>query len=302
MKLTRLIAALLVVFVSTSLAQDDVFKLDVNVDLAELHVSVVDELDRPVSGLQKEHFRILENREEQPISVFKHEDLPISLGLVVDNSRSIEPRKERLDAAALAFVRKSNPDDETFVVHFDFDARLSRDFTSNIRDLETTLTGVKPFGQTAVYDAVILALDHMENAKYEKKALLLITDGLDNSSKHTLDEAIERLKQSRVAVYPVGLLSAAEGQKAEIALLKIADASGGNAYFPENVEQARTMMERVARDLREQYTLGYFPTNRARDGAWRSVRVEIRPPIGLSQKLKANYRYGYYAPPAGPSR
>jgi Ca-activated chloride channel family protein len=291
-----MVRGLFVVFMIASpcLAQDDVFKLNVNVELIELHVSVVDELDRPVSGLKKEHFRILENQADQPISVFKREDLPISLGLVVDNSRSIEPRKERLDAAVLAFVRKSNPEDETFVVHFDFDARVSRDFTSNIQDLETTLTGVKPFGQTAVYDAVILALDHMEYAKQEKKALLLITDGIDNSSKHTLEEAIERLKRSRVAVYPVGLLSAAEGEKAELDLLKMAEASGGQAYFPENVEQARTMMERVARDLREQYTLGYFSTNRARDGAWRSVRMELHPPIGLPQKLKADYRRGYY--------
>src|SRR6185436_12065145 len=138
--------------------QENTFKLNVNVDLAELHVSVVDEKDRAVSGLQKDNFKIFENRVEQPIVVFKHEDIPVSLGLVIDNSRSIEPRKQRLDAAALAFVRKSNPDDEAFVVHFDNEVRLEQDFTASIADLEHTLASARPFGQTAIYDALILAL------------------------------------------------------------------------------------------------------------------------------------------------
>jgi len=277
-------------------AQQDspVFKLNVNVDLVELHVSVVDDKDRMVSGLQKENFRVLEDRVEQPITVFKHEDIPVSLGLVIDNSRSIEPRKQRLDAAALAFVQQSNPQDEAFVVHFDFDARLTQDFTSDEHQLERVLSGVKPFGQTALYDALILAIDHLGKAKHEKKAILLITDGLDNVSKHTLAEAIEKTKRSQVAVYPVGLLSASEGAQAEMDLRKIADASGAKAYFPENVDQARAMMERIARDLREQYTIGYLPSA-GRNGLWRSVRVEITPPPGYPQKLTATYRHGYYA-------
>jgi len=271
------------------------YKLNVNVDLAELHVSVVDDKDRTVSGLRKENFHVIEDRVEQEIVVFKHEDIPVSLGLVVDNSRSIEPRKQRLDAAALSFVRKSNSDDETFIVHFDFDSRLTQDFTGDEPALERALSGTKPFGQTALYDALILGVGQMEKAKYPKKAILLITDGLDNVSKHTLAEAIERVKHSQVAVYPVGLLSAGEGEKAEQDLLKIADASGGKAYFPENVDQARTMMERIARDLREQYTIAYAPTS-SRNGAWRSVRVEITSPPGFPQRLIANYRHGYYGP------
>jgi Ca-activated chloride channel homolog len=282
---------------STLWAQQDapVFKLNVDVDLVELHVSVVDEKDRTVSGLQKENFRILENRVDQPIEVFKHEDIPVSLGLVIDNSRSIEPRKQRLDAAALAFVRQSNPEDEAFIVHFDFNARLAQDFTSDERELENVLDRVKPYGQTALYDALILALEEMDKAKYPKKAILLITDGLDNVSKHTFDEALEKTKQSRVAVYPVGLLSATEGERAEQDLLKIAEASGGKAYFPNNVDEATTMMERIARDLREQYTLAYAPTG-PHDGTWRSVRVDVIPPLGFPKKLNANYRHGYYGP------
>ena len=284
--------------VSALWAQEPVFKLNVNVDLTEVHVNVTDEKDHPIGNLKKDNFRVFEDRTEQKISVFKHEDLPISLGLVIDNSRSMEPRKERMDAAALSFVQKSNPDDETFVVHFDDTARMDRDFTDSIPLLEQALAGVKPYGQTAIYDALILALEHMESAKHMKKAILLFTDGIDNSSKHTLSEAIEATKRARVAVYPVGLLSQSGGQKAEDALVHIAEASGGRAFFPQTVDEARLDMERVARDLREQYTLGYFSSNGSHSGGWRSLRIEVVPPAGSppSMKLNANYRHGYYGP------
>ena len=274
------------------------FKLNVNVDLTEVHVSVTDEKDHPIGNLQKENFRVFEDQTEQKLSVFKHEDIPVSLGLVIDNSRSMEPRKQRLDAGTLAFVRKSNPEDETFIVHFDDTARLDRDFTNSVPSLEETLASVKPFGQTAIYDALILALEHMKQAKEMKKAILLLTDGVDNSSKHTLAEAIDYAKRSQVAVYTVGLLSESGGQKAEDSLVRIAEASGGRAFFPLTVDEARTDMERVAGDLREQYTLGYLPANPSRSGEWRSVRVEVLPPHGMPRtaKLNANYRHGYYGP------
>src|SRR5207249_5453335 len=279
-------------------AQENTFKLNVNVDLTEVHVNVTDEKDRPVGNLKQENFRIFEDRTEQKIAVFKHEDIPVSLGLVIDNSRSIEPRKQRLDAAALSFVRKGNAEDETFIVHFDDTARLDRDFTDSIPLLEETLAGVKPFGQTAIYDALILALDHMKGAKEMKKAVLLLTDGVDNSSKHTLSEAIDAAKRSQVAVYAVGLLSESGGQKAEDSLVRIAEASGGRAFFPLTVDEARADMERIARDLREQYTLGYIPSNPSRAGEWRSVRVDVIPPRGTPRttKLYATYRHGYYGP------
>src|SRR5215467_13303796 len=177
-------------FVSVVWAQEEAFKLNVNVDLTEVHVNVTDEKDRPVGNLIKDNFRIFEDRSEQRITVFKHEDTPLSLGLVIDNSRSMEPRKERMDAAALSFVRKSNPEDETFIVHFDDSASLDRDFTDSIPQLEDTLSSVKPYGQTAIYDALILALDHMGEAKHLKKAILLFTDGVDNSSKLTVDQVV----------------------------------------------------------------------------------------------------------------
>jgi Ca-activated chloride channel family protein len=270
--------------------------LNVDVDLVELHVTVADTKGHPIGGLVQSNFKVTENGVEQPIALFKHEDIPVSLGLIVDNSRSIEPRKTRLDAAALSFVQKSNPDDEVFIVHFDFEARLAQDFTADHRKLEQTLAAAKPFGQTALYDSLLLGLDTMQKAQKQKKALLLITDGIDNASKSTLDQVLERLNRENVLVYVVGLLSQSGGIVTEDSLIKIGEVSGGRAYFPQTPEEARVMMEIIAKDLREQYTVGYRPTNPARDGSWRSVRVDITPPKGFPKVMDTNYRRGYFAP------
>jgi Ca-activated chloride channel family protein len=270
--------------------------LSVNVDLVELHVTVTDLQGRPFGGLHQENFRVTENNIDQPISVFKHEDIPVSLGLVLDNSRSIEPRKARLDAAALSFVQKSNSEDETFIVHFDGEARLTQEFTQDHAVLDARLRAATPFGQTAIYDGIMLGLDTMSKAQYTKKALLLVTDGIDNSSKASFDELLDRVKRERVMVFTIGLLSQSGGIQAEESLIRIADSSGGRAYFPQTPEEASALMELIARDLREQYTLAYLPTNRLRNGTWRSVRVEVTPPKGFLGKLTTNYRHGYYAP------
>jgi Ca-activated chloride channel homolog len=270
--------------------------LRVNVDLVELHVTVVDTEGRPIGGLLQDNFRITENNVTQPITVFKHEDIPVSMGLVLDNSRSIEPRKARLDAAALSFVRNSNPDDETFIVHFDQEARLTQEFTADHAVLDKQLKAAIPFGQTAIYDAIILALDTMSKAEHTKKALLLVTDGIDNSSKSTLNQVLERVKRDKVMIFTVGLLSESGGAQAEESLIRIADSSGGRAYFPDTPELARAMIDLIARDIREQYTLAYLPTNAIRNGSWRSVRVDVTPPRGFLGKLTTNYRHGYYAP------
>src|SRR4029078_4781883 len=139
-----------------------------------------------VANRKKEHFGIYEDKAEQSITVFKHEDIPVSLGLVIDNSRSIEPRQQRLDSAGVSLVRQGNAEDKTFVVHFDDTAKLNREFTDSIPLLEETLSGMKPYRQTAIYDALVLALEHMQHAKHTKRAILLITDGIDNASTHTL--------------------------------------------------------------------------------------------------------------------
>jgi len=286
---------------STSKAQDPEIPViphpvRVDVSLVELHVSVVDGAGRPVGGLQQENFKITENNVSQRITVFKHEDIPVSLGLVLDNSRSIEPRKARLDAAALSFVKNSNPDDETFIVHFDFEPRLTRPFTHDRSVLQLDLSGSKPYGQTALFDGLLLGLDTMNEAANTKKALLLVTDGIDNSSKGTLEKVLERVKREHVMVFAIGLLSQSGGVEAEAALEKIAEVSGGRAYFPQTPEDARLIMDLIARDLREQYTLAYLPSNVLKNGAWRSVRVEVNAPKGYPSGLTTNYRHGYFAP------
>ena len=270
--------------------------LSVNVELVELHVTVMDGQGRPIGGLQRENFKVTENNIIQPITFFKHEDIPVSLGLVLDNSRSIEPRKSRLDAAALSFVQKSNPEDETFLVHFDSDVRVALEFTSDRAALEQKLSDAKPFGQTALFDALLLGLDQMNDARHTKKAILLVTDGIDNASKATLTEVLEKVKRANVMVYAVGLLSASGGLKAEESLIRIAESSGGRAYFPQTPEEARVTMDIIARDLREQYTVAYLPTDVLRNGAWRSVHVDITPPKGFPKDLTTTYRRGYYAP------
>jgi Ca-activated chloride channel homolog len=295
----NLLSSILCLFIAGSVNSQDVppvATLAVDVDLVELHVTVNDRDGHPIGGLAQSDFKVSENQVEQPIAFFKHEDVPVSLGLIIDNSRSIEPRKVRLDAAALSFVQRSNPDDEVFVVHFDFDARLSQAFTSDHKKLEQTLATAKPFGQTALYDSLLLGLDTMQKAQNQKRALLLITDGIDNASKSSLDRVIDRLRREKVLVYVVGLLSQSGGIASEESLIRIGEASGGRTYFPKTPEEARIMIDIIAKDLREQYTIAYRPTNPARDGTWRSVRVDITPPKGFPKILDAIYRHGYYAP------
>jgi Ca-activated chloride channel family protein len=269
------------------------FKLTVDVDMVEINVSVTDDLDRPVGGLRQEDFAIREDGVEQTVALFRREDIPVSLGLVIDNSRSMEPRKDRLDAAALSFVQGNNPRDETFIVHFDSEARLTLPFANDPAKLEAALAGTKPFGETAVYDALAIALAEIEKARHSKKALLLVTDGVDNASEKTLDETVDAVKRSHVAIYTVGLLSRSGGTKAEDALIRIVESSGGRAYFPDNVEEAQASMERAARHLRERYSIGYIPTNGKRDGAWRSVRVDVAQPKTVPH-LNVDYRHGYF--------
>ncbi len=277
-------------------AQDPDFTLNVNVDLVELQVTVLDEGDRNVPNLTELDFRIFEDRIEQQIQLFRHDDRPVSLGLIIDNSRSMERRKDRVDAAAVSFVRLSNPQDEAFLLHFDDTVRLANDFTADISLLEDTLASISPYGQTALYDAIIQGLDKMAEGMYDQKAILLVTDGADNASVAGFAEVLGRVRSSDVPVYPIGILNnSVTGRRARAALSEIADLSGGRAFFPQGVDEIPALTERIARELRELYTLGYAPSNARRDGTWRSVRIQVRTPPE-TPRYKTNYRHGYYAP------
>jgi Ca-activated chloride channel homolog len=276
--------------------------IKVDVNLVVLHTTVLDDRGRFVEGLGQDNFRVYEDKVEQKLSVFKREDIPVSMGLVIDNSGSMRDKRPRVNEAALTLVQNSNPQDEAFVVNFndDFYLDLDKDFSNSIPELKEALERIDARGSTALYDAIIGSIDHLKKGKKEKKVLLIVTDGEDNTSRNSLEKTIREIQKTDTVIYTIGLLSQESkrsAKNAKKALTEIALASGGLAYFPENVEDVHSICEQVAHDIRHQYTLGYYPTNVAKDGSFRSVRVEVIPPHGKG-KLVARTRNGYYAPAA----
>ena len=222
------------------------------------------------------------------------------MGLVIDNSGSMRDKRPRVNEAALTLVQASNPHDESFVVNFndDYYLDLDKDFTSSIPELKEALERIDARGSTALYDAVIGSLDHLKKGHKDKKVLLVVTDGEDNVSRNTLEKAVREIQKSNVVIYAIGLFSDEDKKnkkKAMRALKDISIASGGVAFFPENVDDVHNICDQVARDIRNQYTLGYYPTNVKKDGTFRTVQVDIIPPRGKG-KLTARTRNGYFAP------
>jgi Ca-activated chloride channel family protein len=236
----------------------------------------------------------------EEIKQFKREDVPVSMGLIIDNSGSMRDKRSRVNEAAITLVQASNPSDEAFVVNFndDFYLDLDKDFTSSIPELKEALERIDSRGSTALYDAIIGSLDHLKKASKDKHVLLIVTDGEDNTSHNTLERTVREIQRTDTVIYTIGLLSQESkknAKRAKKALEDIARASGGVAYFPENVEDVHNICEQVAHDIRNQYTLAYYPTNTKRDGTFRAVTVEVIPPRGRG-KLVPRTRSGYYAP------
>jgi Ca-activated chloride channel family protein len=282
--------------------QGSTIKVDVN--LVVLHTTVLDDRGKFADGLKQDNFRVLEDKAEQKLALFKREDVPVSMGLVVDNSGSMRDKRPRVNEAAITLVQASNPQDEAFVVNFndDYYLDLDKDFSSSVPELKEALERIDSRGSTALYDAVIGSLDHLKKAHKDKRVLLVVTDGEDNTSRNSLEKTVREIQKTDTVIYTIGLLSEEKGKaktKAKKALKEIAEASGGLAYFPENVEDVHNICDQVAHDIRNQYTLGYYPSNTRRDGTYRAVAVEVIPPRGRG-KLVARTRNGYYAP-AGPS-
>jgi Ca-activated chloride channel homolog len=280
--------------------------LKVDVQLVQLPVAVIDRDGRTVGGLNKENFDVFEDGVQQDITFFKQEDIPVSVGLAIDNSASMHNKRQRVNAAALAFARESNPEDETFVVDFDDQVFLQQDFTSNIDDLIKAFASIDTRGQTAVYDAISLSVDHLRQGKKDKKALLLITDGEDNSSQYSFEKAIDTLHKSDVILYAIGLLDETEERggffrkaplsKAKETLTRFARATGGQAYFPRSIDEIDHLCRSIAHDLRNQYMIGYSPSNPANDGSWRRITVKLR--TASASKFTVRAKPGYYAPQA----
>ncbi len=281
----------------------DTYKIRTQVSLVVLHVSVLNDRSVFVPGLIEDNFRVLEDKVEQKLSVFKQEDVPVSFGLVVDNSGSMRDKRPQVNAAALTFVKTSNPQDEGFVVNFNDDYYLDteHDFTSDLPELRTALERIDARGSTALYDAVIGSLDHLKKGTRDKKVILLVTDGEDDASTHSLENAIERAQRADAVIYAVGVFSDEDikhdrraMKKARTALSDLANATGGLAFFPETADDTEAICTQIAHDIRNQYTIAYYPTNTAHDGSFRAVQVQVAPPRS-SGKLTVRTRTGYYA-------
>jgi len=237
----------------------------------------------------------------QPITKFKREDVPVSLGLIIDNSGSMRDKRAKVEAAAVALAKASNPDDESFVVNFNDEAFLDlphgKEFTSNIKELEEALQRIDSRGGTAMRDAIRMSIDHVkEKGHKDKKVLVVVTDGNDNSSVISLEKLVKDSQQSGVLIYSVGLLSdeeRREAQRAKRALIDLGTATGGEAFFPKDLGEVEPIAQRVAHDIRNQYTIQYSPTNAALDGTFRQIKVVVN----ASGKPTPRTRSGYYATP-----
>jgi Ca-activated chloride channel homolog len=276
-----------------------VFRADTRV--VDLHATVVDKNGHLLTNLPQRDFTVYENGVQQQIRKFQREDVPVSMGLIVDNSGSMRDKRAKVEAAALALVKDSNPQDEVFVVNFNdepfLDLPHGEDFTSNIKDMEEALTRIDSRGGTAMRDAIRVSIDHLkEKAHRDKKVLVVVTDGNDNSSLISLEALVKASQQSGVLIYSVGLLSEEEhreAKRAERALNALAEATGGEAFFPKEVSDVERIAHQVARDIRNQYSIVYTPSNQTMDGTYRQIKVTVKAPGGPTVRTRS----GYYATP-----
>jgi VWFA-related protein len=265
------------------------------VEEVALHATVLDERQRLVTNLDKNAFSVYENNQPQTITSFRHEDIPVAMGIIIDNSGSMREKRDRVNKAALNLVRSSNPQDEVFVVNFSDEYYLDQDFTSSIPKLKEALEKVDSRGGTALYDAVVASADHLKkNAKLEKKVLFIVTDGEDNASRESLETAVRRLQaENGPTVYAIGILGDEKQRRARNALRELAARTGGVAFLPKDLSEVDEISSTVAHDIRNQYTLGYKPLRPKSAGGYRAIRVDARAK-GYG-KLVVRTRSGYYA-------
>jgi Ca-activated chloride channel family protein len=282
---------------------DDDYRISVNVDVVLLHATAQDRKGALVSGLGKGDFQIYEDGVLQPIKYFSHEDVPVTVGLVVDNSGSMSSKRADVIAAGLAFARSSNPQDQMFVVNFNekvsFGLPENVAFTDQEPQLEVALSKLTPDGETALYDAVMTALDHLKKGNRDKKVLIVISDGGDNASKHKLAEIMASAGQPDAIIYTIGIFDEQDGDRNPSVLKQLAKDTGGEAFLPQSSKEVVPICERIAHDIRNQYTLAYVPTNRKRDGAYRVIQVKATAPG--NRHLSVRTRTGYFAPSAVPA-
>jgi len=272
-----------------------------DVRLVVLHTTVVDKSGHLVMNLPQSAFAVYENGVQQQIQKFQREDVPVAMGLIVDNSGSMRPKRAQVEAAALALAKDSNREDEVFVVNFNDEAFMDlpghKDFTNDIKDMEEALTRIDSHGGTAMRDAIRMSIDWLkQKADKDKKVLVVVTDGNDNSSVVSLEDLVKAAQQSGVLLYSVGLLDEEERReaaRAKRALEALATATGGESFFPKELSEVDRIAHQVARDIRSQYTIQYTPSNKAMDGGYRQIKVAVN----AAGHPTVRTRSGYYATP-----
>jgi VWFA-related protein len=274
-----------------------IFRADTR--LVVCHTSVIDKSGHLVMGLPQSAFSVTENGVPQEIKIFKAEDVPVALGLVIDNSGSMREKRAKVEAASLALVKDSNPDDEVFVVNFNEEPFLDlpggKNFTSNIDELKQALQRLDSRGGTAMRDAIASSIVHIkEHASRDKKVLVVVTDGNDNSSLINLENLVKASQQAEVLIYSIGLLAEEEpraAREAKRALNILADSTGGSTFFPRELAEVDHIAHQVAHDIRNQYTIEYSPTNTTMDGQFRTIKISVNAP----GKPAVRTRPGYWA-------
>jgi len=286
------------------LGGDSTIKIDTQ--LVELDVTVIDQANRPIFTLSKEDFTVYEDRVKQSIEQVSRAEVPVSFGLVIDTSGSMRTKLQVVSDAALSLIKTMRSQDEAFVAQFKAEADLVQDFTRDKRELEDAIGELFTGGGTSLLDAIIATADHAhQKGKQRRKALVIISDGLEKNSSVKEKEVMEALKEDEVQVYlvgfideedPGGMFRAAPGKKARELLSRLAEDSGGRAFFPKDLSEMPAITEQIAKDLRTQYVVSYYPSNEKRDGTFRTVKVEVAPKDNKT-KLIARTRQGYYARP-----
>lgn len=276
-------------------------KISVTTEAVVLPVRVTDASGNCVRGLTQDDFRVYENGKEQKIAFFQHADTPITAGLIVDHSGSMRPKLRQVAAAVYEFAQTSDAQDEMFVVNFSDDVWLQpldgKPFTSDAHVLERAVTAVGAAGQTALYDAIVEGLRHLQLGTLNKKALVIVSDGGDDASDHTYAEVLELARRSQAVIYAIGLVGDSHEEENPGLLRRLAKNTGGIAFFPRSVESVVDISKQIAADLREQYTLGYVPEGRAVDTLFHKIAVKITAPGGGRWHVRT--RLGYSHPAEG---
>jgi len=273
--------------------------MKVDVSLVLIPVTITDPMNRLVTGLDKENFEIFENKDQQELKSFSSEDAPVSIGVIFDMSGSMSSKIERAREAVIEFFKTANPQDEFFMITFADKPEEVSDFTSSVEDIQGKLVYTVPKGRTALLDGIYLGVSKMRQAKYPKKALLIISDGGDNHSRYTEGEIKSTVREADVMIYAIGIydhyMATPEEASGPALLSDITEITGGRAFTIDNPNDLGDVATKIGIELRNQYVLGYRPKYPGHDGKWRKIKVKLIPPKGLPP-LRVYAKTGYYAP------